>query len=184
MDFHAQTDIMYKQCYFDGLKIVNYSSCNYNGSRLKSFCREKRLCLPQTHFNHPQSERHMWYSNDGKTKKVLDYIVVEQYVQQYVEECYVGNDYDFESDHRVVITEMNTPRTKKARWRPKNKVIPRRDNKAFEENAIQEKFIEKVETRFQSYQNTNTNNIYDDIVDTITTAAEETLPEINIKKSN
>ena len=115
---------------------------------------------------------------------MLDYILVEQYVQQYVEECYVGNDYDFESDHRVVITEMNTPRTKKARWRPKNKLIPRREIKAFEENAIQEKFIEKVETRFQSYQDTDPNNIYDNIVDTITTAANETLPAINIKKLN
>lgn len=79
---------------------------------------------------------------------------------------------------------MNTPRTKKARWRPKNKLIPRREIKAFEENAIQEKFIEKVETRFQSYQDTDTNNIYDNIVDTITTAANETLPAINIKKRN
>jgi len=183
-DFNAQTNIMYEQCYFDGIKIINDSSCNDNGSRLKSFCREKRLCLPQTYFDHPQSERHTWYSNDGRTRKVLDYILVEQFVQQYVEECYVGNDYDFESDHRVIITEMNTPRTKKARWKPKNKVIRRRDNKALEQNALQEKFIEKVENRFQSRGDDDTNNIYNNILDTITTAADETLPEINKKECN
>ena len=83
---------------------------------------------------------------------MLDYILVEQYVQQYVEECYVGNDYDFESDHRVVITEMNTPRTKKARWKPKNKLIPRREIKAFEENAIQEKLIEKEDETVSGFE--------------------------------
>ena len=89
-------------------------------------------------------ERYTWYSNDVKTKKVLDYILVEKFIQQYIKECYVGNEFDFESDHRVIITELNTPRTKRARWKPKNKVLRRRDIKALEQSAIQEQFIEKI----------------------------------------
>ena len=81
-DFNAQTDIVHKQCYFDGVKIVDDNSCNENGGRLKSLCREHKLCIPQTYFNHSIPDRYTWYSNDRKTK-VLDYILVEPFIQQY-----------------------------------------------------------------------------------------------------
>ena len=63
-DFNAQTSIAFKQRYFDGIKIVDDNSCNENGNRLKSLCREYKLCISQTYFNHSIPDRCTWYSND------------------------------------------------------------------------------------------------------------------------
>ena len=103
-DFNAQTEIIYGQCFFDGLKVIEDNNCNDNGYRLKSFCRERGYCLPQTYYDHPHEERYTWFSNDGRTKKVLDYVLLEPFVQQYVTQCSVESKYNFDSDHRLVVT--------------------------------------------------------------------------------
>ena len=97
--------------------------CNDNGSRLKSFCREQRLCMTQTYFDHSLEDRYTWFSANKYTKKVIDYVLVEPYAQQYVKECTVNKNYDFESDHRLTKTEMHTPTTKRARQN-QNKARP------------------------------------------------------------
>ena len=69
----------------------------------------------QTYFNKPIEERYTWYSGDQKTKKVIDYVLVEQFVQQYVNNCFVSHDSHFESDHRMIVTDLCTPMTKKSK---------------------------------------------------------------------
>jgi hypothetical protein len=48
-------------------------------------------------------------------KKVLDSILVEPYTQQFMEECKVNTESDFDSDHRLVMAYLATPTTKRAR---------------------------------------------------------------------
>ena len=114
-DFNATTELVTKQCYYDGKKLVDDSVCNENGVRLKQFCQEKQLCMSQTFFNHDLEDRYTWFNGDSSTKKVLDYILVDPYTQQFMEECKVSIESDFDSDHRLVMAYLATPTTKRAR---------------------------------------------------------------------
>ena len=52
-DFNATTAVSLQQSYFDGSNLLEDPICNDNGYRIKSFCREQKLCMTQTYFDHP-----------------------------------------------------------------------------------------------------------------------------------
>ena len=83
-DFNAETAVVLEKTNYNGKTIVDDNICNDNGQRLKSFCRAKNLCFPQSYFSNPLEFRYTWYSCDGKTKKVLDYVLTSSFVQQYI----------------------------------------------------------------------------------------------------
>ena len=112
-DFNAISSVVLKQTFFNGKNFIDDPQCNDNGNRIKSFCRSKSLCMLQTYFDYPLEERFTWYSNDGITKRVLDYILVEEFVQQYADDCKVENHFDFKTDHKLLTVHFNTPKTKK-----------------------------------------------------------------------
>ena len=122
-DFNATTEVSLKHCCFDGKQILVDPICNDNGTRIKGFCREQRLAMTQTYFDYPLEERYTWYSENKTTKKVIDYVLVESYVQQHVKNCSVKYNLDFGSDHRLLMVELCTPSTKKARKSLKN-IVP------------------------------------------------------------
>ena len=120
-----------------------------NGARLKTFCRSKKLTMPQTYFKHSLDKRYTWYSNDGRTKKVRDYVLLENYVQQYVYSCAVLPEFDFNSDHRLLSTEFKTPMTKRARRTPKRQKKTRARNvKALQTKEIRDKFCDRINSEF------------------------------------
>ena len=88
-DFNATTDIAKYKSNFDGKKPIADDKFNDNGQRLKQFCRNHKLNISSTFFKHKLLHRYTWYSNDKKTKKILDYILCEQYLQQYITNCRV-----------------------------------------------------------------------------------------------
>ena len=141
-DFNATTAVSLKQSYFDGKQIIEDPICNDNGLRLKRFVREAGLCMTQTYFSHPDEDRFTWFSGDKVTKKVLDYVIVEPFVQQYVKDCAVCSEFTCDSDHRIVITTMLTPTTKKARWRPNKKMLsPKPDPISLNTIDIRERYV-------------------------------------------
>ena len=81
-DFNAETSIAHSKTEFDG-KIIVDEICNENGLRLKSFSRLFKFCMPQSFFDKPPINRLTWYSNDGKTAKILDHVMVQRFVNQY-----------------------------------------------------------------------------------------------------
>ena len=175
-DFNATTSVALKQCYFDGRKVIEDELCNENGFRLKSFCRELELCMIQTYFNKPIEERYTWYSGDQKTKKVIDYVLVEQFVQQYVNNCFVSHDSHFESDHRMIVTDLCTPMTKKARWRQKKVVsAPSPDIKALNNPEISKAFVSNVTQELVKCQDLEPSS--SKIINCLQKAAENTLPK-------
>ena len=109
-DFNATTSVSLTNCKFNGTQIVDDPLCNDNGSRIKTFCRSMKLSMSQTYFNHPVEERYTWFSPDGKTRKVLDYILVNKFVQDYISECKVWQS-DIESDHRMLVASIRSPKS-------------------------------------------------------------------------
>ena len=113
-DFNATTSVSLKNSCFNG-QITDDPVCNDNGIRLKRFVRETGYCMTQTYFNHPEEERYTWFSSDKMTKKVLDYVIAENFIQQYVNDCKVDTKFECDSDHRILITTLTTPTMKNAR---------------------------------------------------------------------
>ena len=144
-DFNAATSIAkYHSCY-DGEKIITDPECNENGIRLKSFCKSQKLCMSSTFFDHPMLCRYTWYSNDKKTRKINDYILVEKYIQQYITDCLVELDYEFDSDHRLLQGTICAPCTRQARR--KAKVLPRNprpDIKALQDPDTRKKYVDVI----------------------------------------
>jgi len=118
-DFNAITDVVLSKSCYNGYQIIEDENCNDNGSRIKTFCRSQKLHMLQTYFEQKLEERYTWFSNDGITKRVLDYILAEEFVLQYVMNCKTEGTQDFGSDHRLVVMILNTPMCKKARWKPR-----------------------------------------------------------------
>ena len=101
--------------------------------------------MTQTYFDHSLEDRYTWFSASKYTKKVIDYVLVEPYVQQYVKECTVNKNYDFESDHRLIKTEMHTPTTKRARQNQnKARPVSKPDLKSLEKEEIKNSFLQAV----------------------------------------
>ena len=70
----------------------------------------------------------------------------ESYVQQYITDCIVYPTLDFDSDHHILITHINTPTTRKARWKPRSKKIDKTspDLKSLELDDVQKQFQSEV----------------------------------------
>ena len=127
-DFNATADVARYKCNFNGIKVVPDTNFNDNGQRFKDFCRAKKLNISSTFFKHKLLHRYTWYSNGKRTKKILDYILCEQYIQQYITDCRVYLGF-VETDHRLLKTTIYAPTTKKGRKRycknptpPKNRL--------------------------------------------------------------
>ena len=162
--------------------------CNDNGIRLKRFVRETGYCMTQTYFNHPEEERYTWFSSDKMTKKVLDYVIAENFIQQYVNDCEVDTKFECDSDHRILITTLQTPTTKKARWKPKSpKPIGKIDIKALRANAeLRTSFLntvkEEMQTPFMQSGSNLPEQMNANIITLLKKAAESTLPKLSKKR--
>ena len=179
-DFNAETSLVYDRTEFDGSSIMHHDElCNDNGQRLKSFSRQFKLCMPQTYFVHSLDERYTWYSPDNKTKKVLDYVLTQRFVNQYIKECYVNPQLDFESDHRLVVTEIETPKDKRSRWKVKPPKIQRPDIKRLDE--YQKEYLKKASDEINKWKSENltAEEISNNLVSSLKTAAHEVLPNKN-----
>ena len=140
-DFNAKTSIAFKQCHYNGRMVIQDSDCNDNGFRLKSFCRDKNLCIASSYFDHVNEDRYTWYSPDKKTKRVNDYVLTEEFVQEYVTDCVAKPEFDFDSDHCLLQTCLCTPMTRRARWKFKSE--QHKPNKTLDINSLKDTSIEE-----------------------------------------
>ena len=181
-DFNAETSIVYAKNEFDGVKVVTDDICNNNGIRLKSFSRLYKLCMPQSFFDKPLPNRYTWYSSDGKTKKIIDYILLQRFVNQYVVDCEVNPEYNFESDHRLLTTTLSTPKNKKSRWKPKIAPKPKTNDKLLVENKYKSDYVKKSSEHLKASLRARTGiesseEISNWIEDSLKNAAKDVLPQ-------
>ena len=182
-DFNATTDIAKYKSNFDGKKPIADDKFNDNGQRLNQFCRNHKLNISSTFFKHKLLHRYTWYSNDKKTKKILDYILCEQYLQQYITNCRVYLGFDVETDHRLLKATVFAPTTKNGRKRHCRNPTPPKDRLQIKDllaKRTRENFTNLVD---QTLQGKKTDNIdiatrSNILIDILSTTAAEILPKI------
>ena len=177
-DFNAQTSVVLRKCSFDENSVVQDNECNENGERLKSFCKLQKLKMLQTFFDHPTENRYTWFSNDGTTKKVLDYILTERFVNNYTENCFVDDVVDIESDHRLVVAVLNTPRSKRARWKKqKLNKSDQVDVSSLANKDVQNSFKLSVERNFVTSGEQTACALSENIINSLCKNADNVLPK-------
>ena len=177
-DLNAKTSLAYQKCCYDGIKVIPDNDFNDNGSRLKSFCRQNRLCIASTFFDYTLHERATWYSCDKKTTNVNDYVLPDPFIQRFITNCIAKPELDFDSDHKILLTNLSTPMTKKARWTPKqNKTNSPLDIMSLRDTNIKNRFVEAVSTILakKKYDRKSSSAMSQYIIETLKNAGEKTL---------
>jgi hypothetical protein len=138
--------------------------------------------MPQSFFDKPLPNRYTWYSSDRKTKKIIDYILLQRFVNQYVVDCEVNPEYNFESDHRLLTTTLSTPKNKKSRWKPKTVPKPKTNDKLLVENKYKSDYVKKLSEYLKASFSARTGiesfeEISNWIEDSLKNAAKDVLPQ-------
>jgi len=177
-DFNASTSLAFQKCHYNGTNVIHDDDCNDNGTRLKSFCRYNKLCIASTFFEHQNENRYTWYSPDKKTKKINDYVLTEPYVQQYVTDCVAKPDYDFDSDHCLLQTSLDTPMTRKARWKKRTERARTLNAELLEDRNSEKKFHEIIKNHLNNKEKIirSPDEMSMSITETLISAAESVLP--------
>ena len=184
-DFNATTSVSLQKSNFDGSQIITDEICNDNGTRIKSFCRDNSLCMASTFFEHPLENRYTWYSCDHHTIKKVDYVLVQRFVQQYVTECMVRPEIDFDTDHKLLLTEMYTPTTRRARWKKKKiRMTTKKNVSLLRDIEIKTHFCDKINEKLtaQNIRRETTEETSKTMVAMVTDVANTVLP--NLKRGN
>ena len=155
-DFNAKTSIAFQHCCFDGTNAFYDNDYNDNGERMKEFCMSKRLCIASTFFDYPDKYRFTWYSCDKKTKRINDYTLVEKYVQDFITDCKAQPEIDFDSDHRILITYLHTPMTRKARKKKQTPTISKPDIKSLNRIEVKTSFVSMIESTLHNQSSEHT----------------------------
>ena len=122
-----------------------------------------------------------WYSCDKHTKNKNDYILTERFVQQYITACKSEPDIDFDSDHKILIAEINTPKTCRARWTEKKpQPNPKVDVAMLRDSHARNKFNKKLDDilRTKTLTKNTTEGTSYAMVRTRKEVAESTLPKV------
>ena len=184
-DFNAHTSLAFKQCYYNGRMIIEDDDCNDNGLRLKSFCRDKNLCIASSYFDHVKEDRYTWYSPDNKTKKINDYVLTEEFVQEYMTDCVAKPEFDFDSDHCLLQTFLCTPMTRRARWKFKQQKRSKTLNiDSLQDTNIEKEFQDVIANQMKNrkMQVKSPNQLSRKIIEVVKLASESALPAA--KKKN
>ena len=150
-DFNATTNAVKNHACVRSSSILYDIESNDNGVRMIDFARENKLSIMNTWFKHPQIHQFTWYSNDAHgTKKTLDYLLCSDWLRQYISDCRVRTSFDFNSDHKLLVTTLRTPKSKVARFiTRKAKKKKKLDLELFmNDEIIQQNFVNNLEERF------------------------------------
>ena len=104
-------------------------------------------------------------------------------MQQHVKNCSVKYNLDFESDHRLVMVELCTPSTKKARKSlKKHSSTQKPDPKSLAIQEVRQVFLQKVRSEILQRKQSGVMIGEKSIVSILKVAAETTLPKL--KRTN
>ena len=79
---------------------------NKRGERLIEFCRDSDLAITNTLFKHRERRKATWTSPDGKTRNLIDYVLVSRRWKSSVLDTVTLAGGDFDSDHSLVMSAL------------------------------------------------------------------------------
>ena len=184
-DFNATSTIFEKNVTFRERSIIPESEkSNDNGERLLKFTRDQGCCIMNTFFQQKKTRKITWISNDDKTTKCIDFILCDPYTSQYFKNVRVASSYDFNSDHRLLVGTLLTPKTKAARHKKRCKnPEPKLDVKSLAIPHVHKKFLAELQkltklTKPNKDSPLDLTALNSKLLKTATTAAKNSLPTV------
>ena len=147
---------------------------NDNGRRLAELCRAEDLCLADTYHPRKSIHHYTWYSNDGRTKKAIDHILISARWRACVTQCRVHRGAQLgNTDHRLLVANMRF-RLKAERSQNNTKI----DSSRLKETDIQARYQVAISNRFEALaQDASTD--WDHFKEEVMSIANETLARRN-----
>ena len=165
--------ITHAPTFYHGQTVENIIN-NDNGHRLTRFLAETKLHVASSYFSHKPAHSYTYYSyTNEKTKKILDLALQSNFLQKRCLDSRTKRGYDFQSDHRLVVTRYRFERRRMNRPQKKPKIKKKPDFKAVTDDH-KKNFLEAIENAtFKSAQ---------DFIENLDKAV-ETLPKLGKKST-
>lgn len=152
-----------------------YGKENERGERLLNFCLNHNLTVMNTAFYQRKANRKWtWESPDGKTKNMIDFIMINKRWKSSVSMCRTFSKPDIATDHKLVMAGVRI----KLKNIDKEIPVKRFDVEKLKEGAVQQQFniILKEKWRRKNIEGTSTvEETWEGIRDAYTEVAEEVL---------
>ena len=165
---------------------------NDNGERLLSWCKKNQMVLVNSVFRSKRIHRETWKNPRTKQWKRIDYICTTKWVMQFVKSCrvYIGPTALFETNHRLLVMDLEFPSTKKALKHclyqaPKEEKRLKTDFTALRKNPeLQQELSDKLELELQNIDlEEDIDQLNERISFAVSIGADQTCPKINpVKK--
>ena len=180
-DFNAEPDFCRRHSRFEGGKTFfdNGSDLtNENNMLFLQYCHTNQLAIMNTWFDHPVHHRETWHHPNGTTRKVYDYCLAEPWLSQYITDVRVRNSY-FHSDHRLVVTKLNTPANKVARRFIKRKSPTIKPNMQLLQNDnIKDRVTESIQYHLEQNElPTSIDEMHSHIIEALTKGRQQIPPK-------
>ena len=147
-DFNAEFQISRTHSCFDGSRSNSEEGMNQTNENCMlylQYCQNNNLCILNTWYDHPLHHRVTWHHPDSTTKKVYDYSLCRSWLKRFILDVRVRNSY-FNSDHRLLVTKLQTPTNKASRFikRKVTKPNPKLNLDLLKNNEIAQKVSDEI----------------------------------------
>ena len=187
-DMNATTEMANGRTYFGkhGSNSSPSEKSNDNGKRLETFTCQNNLCLLSSFFERDITHRYTWFSNDGKTRKILDHILCSQDIQKRMINCKVRIDQDFQSDHRAVSAAFKTNSSSPKYYQISTVIQPSSQQtnhlQALTNENVLKSYINKVEDYLEAQRDVQGRDVASTIENNLTSAMEKAASTVLPKK--
>lgn len=117
---------------------------NDNGERLLEYCAFNNLRLTNTCFRHKYIHDYTFYSNDHRTKKLIDHVMVRRRMASSVMDSRVYRTTALSSDHKLVVARIRL----KLRAPVTQRVIPKLNVAKLSDPVVRQQFQLETQNRF------------------------------------
>ena len=164
---------------------------NDNGNRMLAWCLKSRMKIMNSIFRTKRIHRATWrHSATGKLKRI-DYVCTSSWVAKFVRSCrvFVGPSSMFDTDHRLLVVNIEFPTTSTELRHQLSRTAPREDKPTTDIRALRDnpelrnKLTTDLDARLEVLDIRDVNELNDAITTTVRECVEEVCPKLDkIKK--
>ncbi len=129
---------------------------NNRGERLLQFAVEHEMFVCNTRFQQKDSRKWTWISPDGKSRNMIDMVLIDRRWKTSVRNCRTYQGADISSDHSLVLCKIQV---RLKRRQPRKDMLPRINIQAFRKKQIQEEFEHKLKIKLRDSNSRKPQNI-------------------------